>query len=378
MKRFSIRYFLFFCLVSGLLSSCVEWVSLNTEDPREIVLNCVLTDSDEQVLQLCWSSRNDDIGAPEFISEAEVVLSKIVNGSTTTVGSFSFDGKGLWKLNYRPEAGALYRISISTADCSVSAETEMPSSFSCINVPNPVLVAYPNRVESHCFPSRRVVSDNPTETSFEIVAWFTNNDGVTEELYTSYDGTDSFNMTGGGFLFDYFSYSTPSQKEEGDQYVHYFPFYNRVAVIPVRLDYTASYFFPIYTSMSSGSIPLVNISVMINGHPEYGAYVKEGIIWGANFDIWPRNSWQANELHILRPSTSLLAYIKSIVELTPVAGNLDFTEIFKYESPYTNIEGGKGIFGGATFYVEDYKDYDKNMISYYSKLYEDEKSRQGH
>ena len=268
MKAFCIRGILLICL----LSSCVEWVSLNTEDPQEMVVNCVLTDSDEQSLQLCWSSRNDDSGASEAIADAEVVLSKIVSGNTMTVGNFSFDGKGLWKLNYRPEGGAKYRISVNAAGHTVSAETEMPSSFSCINVPNPALVAYPNRVENHCFPSRRVLSTNPAETSFDIVAWFTGSSGVTEELYTSHDGTDSFNLTGGGFLFDYFSYSTPAQKEEGNQYVHYFPFYNRVAVIPIRQDYTASYFFPINSSLSSGSMSPVNISVLISGHPEYGAY----------------------------------------------------------------------------------------------------------
>ena len=140
---------------------------------------------------------------------------------------------------------------------------------------------------------------------------------MAQELYTTHDGTDGFNLTGGGFLFDYFSYSTPGQMEEGDQYVHFFPFYNRVTVIPISQDYTASYYYPIYTSMFSSS--LFNMSVMISGHPEYGAYVKDGIIWGPDFDIWPRYSWQTSELHILKPSASLLAYIKSMVELTPVS-----------------------------------------------------------
>ena len=376
MKRYSIRDILLFCLVAGSLSSCVEWVGLNTEDPQEIVVNCVLTDSDEQNLQLCWSSRNDDSGAPAAIGDAKVVLSKIVDGNAVAVGSFRFDGKGLWKLGYRPEGGAKYRISVNAAGHTVYAETEMPCSFNCINVPNPALVAHPEKVEHHCYPSRRVLSTNPAETSFHIVAWFSGIDGVAQELYTTHDGTDGFNLTGGGFLFDYFSYSTPGQMEEGDQYVHFFPFYNRVTVIPISQDYTASYYYPIYTSMFSSS--LFNMSVMISGHPEYGAYVKDGIIWGPDFDIWPRYSWQTSELHILKPSASLLAYIKSMVELTPVAGSLDFTEIFKYESPYTNIEGGRGIFGGAALYVEDYKDYDKRMTSYYNKLYEDEENRQGY
>ena len=76
-------------------------------------------------------------------------------------------------------------------------------------------------------------------------------------------------------------------------------------------------------------------------------------------------------LHLMCPSAELQAYLKSIVSHI-TSDKSDFTAIFSQESPYTNVVGGKGIFGAVTQWAESLTDYDSRMSDYYHTLYRDE------
>ena len=68
----------------------------------------------------------------------------------------------------------------------------------------------------------------------------------------------------------------------------------------------------------------------------------------------------------------MLAYLKEVVTLTAKTDDTDFTQVFSQKTPYTNIRGGRGVFGAATEYVEDYSDYDERMTAFYKTIFEDE------
>lgn len=368
-------------ILFGLLAcSCVEYVNLNTEDPREVVVGCVLRDTAVQELELSWTLRNEDSGAPERILEAEVVLSAVTSGGTQEVGHFSCGTDGIWRLPFRPEAGESYRLDITADGQAVSAETRMPYGFLCRTVPNPALIVYPWDVKKHIYPSRQVSAEDADRCT--IVAWFSGRDGIVKDVVSSHEKTDSFNASSSGvrFLLGYeivemggasFLAAKPADKIEESDYVHR-PFYDRMAIIATAAGDENCYFFPAEEPAFSSSRRDFDVLNTLKRHPEYGAYEKDWVLWGPNFDVWPAPDEQASVLHILRPSEELLAYMKSVVSLTSSSGAPDITQVWTQKSPYTNIRGGRGIFGAAAEYTEDYTDYDERMTAYYQTLHDNE------
>ncbi|MBR5019215.1 MAG: DUF4249 family protein [Bacteroidales bacterium] len=371
----------FFLAIASLLAcSCVEYVSLNTEDPREVVVNCILRDTTAQELELFWTAQNDDKGPLERIRQADAVLVRLGSGGEQEVGAFVCGADGIWRLDYRPEAGMTYRLNVSVAGQSVSAETQMPHGFRVETVPNPILIAYPQYVSRHHYPSRQITADDAD--AFPLLAWFTGENGLVQRVVSSHEQTDYFNSLSecdrillGVTLWEYngmvMLVGKPPQDLVESDYIKR-PYLDRMAVIAHERSYENNYYYPVTVSFYASSLPFVEISTIINLHPEYGAYEKDWLLWGPNFDIWPAFGETASELHIQRPSAELLAYLKDVVSLTAGTGDADFTQVFSQKTPYTNIRGGRGIFGAATEYVEDYSDYDERMKSFYKTIINNE------
>lgn len=368
----------------GLCPGCVEYVNLNTEDPREVVVNCILRDTMVQELALFWTAQNDDIGPLERIRQADAVLVRLGSGGEQEVGAFNCGVDGIWRLDYRPEAGMTYRLNISVAGQSVSAETRMPHGFRVQTVPNPILIAYPHYVSRHHYPSRQIAADDAD--AFPLLAWFTGEKGLVQRVVSSHEQTDCFNSLNEGdrFLLGvtewemsgtvYLVEKSPEQLEESDYIKR--PYLDRIAVISQNKGYENNYYHPAVVPGFFSVTDHGHIRTLISRHPEYGAYEKEWMVWGPNFDIWPAAGEAASELHILRPSAELLAYLKDVVTLTAETDDTDFIQIFSQKTPYTNIRGGRGVFGAATEYVEDYSDYDGRMTAFYQTIFNDEFPKQ--
>jgi hypothetical protein len=372
---------LFLAITGLLVCSCVEYISLNTEDPREVVINCVLRDTTEQTLELYWTAQNDDAGQLEQIRQANVNLLRLGAGSEQEVGAFTCGADGVWRLSYRPEAGTSYRLNVAVGGQTVTAETQMPHGFHVQTVPNPILIAFPHYVSRHRYPSRQITADDAD--AIPLLAWFMGEKGLVPRVVSSHERTDFFNSLGEGdrFLLGVTEYEyngtiylvdkSPGQLEESDYIKR--PYLDRIALFIQEKGYENNYYHPSVLTGFSSSIDHGYIRTLISRHPEYGAYEKGWMVWGPNFDIWPpADGESALELHIQRPSKELLAYLKDAVTLTAKTDNADFTQVFSQKSSYSNIRGGRGIFGAATEYVEDYSDYDERMTAFYQNIFSDE------
>ena len=380
----SLNYSFFLAIASLLACSCVEYISLNTEDPREVVVNCILRDTTAQELELFWTAQNDDKGPLERIRQADAVLVRLGSGGEQEVGAFNCGADGIWRLDYRPEAGMTYRLIVSVAGQSVSAETQMPHGFRVQTVPNPILIAYPQYVSRHHYPSRQITADDAD--AFPLLAWFTGEKGLVQRVVSSHEQTDSFNSLNEGdrFLLGVMEWEMngtiylvdkgPDQLEESDYIKR--PYLDRIAVISQHKGYENNYYHPAVKTGYSSTIDQGYIRTLISRYPEYGAYEKNWMVWGPDFDIWPASGETASELHIQRPSAELLSYLKDVITLTAKTDDTDFTQVFSQKTPYTNIRGGRGVFGAATEYVEDYSDYDERMTAFYQTILNDEFPKQ--
>lgn len=368
-------------LFSLLASSCIEYVNLITEDPQEVVVGCVLRDTTVQELELSWTLRNEDTGAPKQILDADVVFSVVKSGGAQEVGHFSCGTDGIWRLSFRPTPGETYRLDILTGGQTISSETRMPHAFQCKTVPNPALIVFPRKVSSHIYPSRQISAEDADRCT--IVAWFSGPSGVVKDVVSSHDKTDSFNAGSNGvrFVLGYkvidlgndnsVLVDIPAESIGESDYIHR-PFYDRMAIITLSANDDNCYYFPVEEPIVSGDSRVIDVRNTMNLHPEYGAYEKNWVIWGPNFDVWPGPDETASTLHILRPSEELLAYMKSVISLTSNYGDLDITQVWTQKSPYSNIRGGRGVFGAATEYSEDYTDYDERMTAFYKDLQRNE------
>lgn len=360
----SIRSLLVVLLLCLSVSGCVEWISLQTSDMKMPVVQCVLQDSDKQTLALVWTAGNDESDDPEPIVDAIVTLSVMTNGSFQEVGRFERGDDGKWHILYHPIYGKSYQLTVQTGQHTLTARTVMPFVFHCEICPDPVLITLPNRTARHIHPSRRIISEGPDDT-FPIMAWFTGEKGLVEELFTSQPRADSFNNCPDGVWLSY---------DDDKQPDCLLPYHKWLVSLSITREEKNPYHFSL-TQLSSSTYSPVNIRSILKNHPEYGAFEQEGMVVGPDLDFWPRNPEEASTLHLICPSPEMASYLKSIIgSLTTDHG--DFNSIYSQESPYTNIEGGKGIFGAVTEWDEDYRDYDSKMIEYYRVLYNNERERQ--
>ncbi|MPL97042.1 hypothetical protein SDC9_43230 [bioreactor metagenome] len=50
-----------FIAVVLVVTSCIEEINLDTSDSREITVNCILTNSSQQILELCYSKKMERV-----------------------------------------------------------------------------------------------------------------------------------------------------------------------------------------------------------------------------------------------------------------------------------------------------------------------------
>lgn len=119
-----------FIAVVFIVSSCVEEINLNTKESQVITVNCILTNSSQQELKLCYSKKNSGVHFVP-VTNADVRLYCTKNNDTTLVGTFYYSGDSKWLLNYTPQSGSEYILKVKVDNYTlISAKTSMPSGFS--------------------------------------------------------------------------------------------------------------------------------------------------------------------------------------------------------------------------------------------------------
>ena len=105
--------------------SCVEPIALDTGDGREIVVNCILKEGEEQTMELFWTGRLSDDGY-DVVKDAEIVLLC----DYEPVAEFIMDESGVWKDRHTPKCGGHYRLDIKVGDREITADTIFPEDIS--------------------------------------------------------------------------------------------------------------------------------------------------------------------------------------------------------------------------------------------------------
>ncbi len=105
----------------SVLSSCVEAIDLDPHEGRSVVVNCILTESDVQTLELYYTSDLSGVES-EPIVEAEVKLTC----DYEPVAEFTRADDGLWRADYRPEYNKHYRLDVTVGDRNFDAFTVFP------------------------------------------------------------------------------------------------------------------------------------------------------------------------------------------------------------------------------------------------------------
>ena len=105
--------------------SCVETIALNTDGGRELVVNCILKEGEEQTLELFWTGGLSDDGY-DVVKDAEIVLLC----DYEPVAEFIMDESGVWKDRHTPKCGGHYRLDIKVGDREITADTIFPEDIS--------------------------------------------------------------------------------------------------------------------------------------------------------------------------------------------------------------------------------------------------------
>lgn len=324
------------------------------------------------------SKRNDDTEY-ETVTDATVSLFLKEGTDSTLIGMFTCIKDSIYTISYSPVEGKVYSISVEYGDYKAYSSTTMPATVYRSFTPNPIVFVGLNNypIESNLifkYPSYRLmVKDSAT-----VWAFFSKNGRMAEKLYTSFSNVDNFNILSEGYsrtyergcgeldlMLDYMSYDR--------EYVNvYYPYHSYLLRLPFsNSNELTDYEFPAlnYIYSNSPQINTINVRDFINNHPELGTISKDLSIWGPAFLINPANLAEAETLNLISVSPEYDRYLRTNMELyMKHLSTEDFTSVFSTDSPYSNIVSGKGIFGAAYIYEEDYASMQSKLIEEYNKL----------
>jgi hypothetical protein len=313
-----------FIAVAFIVTSCIEEINLDTKDSQVITVNCILTNSSQQVLQLCYSKKNSD---QDFIpvTNADVRLYCAKNSDTTLVGTFNYSGASKWLLNYTPQLGTDYILNVKVDNYRlISAKTSMPRDFS---------------VETKSYPQNPSSSEYINAkgckiiTDYDCTLWvYGKNKGnvfppaineIVSLITTNHRNVDNFNLS------DYsLNNYTGEIKNNGLSYYSEFTFYlhNYYLRLEHPKSYTNSYGYRLLSDNSPG---------------------PDGNSWGPLFLIAGTFTDYA-EIEFMNVSPEYDKYIKTSYNLWKAKKDeSDFTSIFVNTMAFSNIENGIGIFGAS-------------------------------
>lgn len=118
--------FWLFCLVF-FANSCVDYINMSTEEGRnQVVVNCILEESDTQSLELFYMRGFNEVDY-RGIENAKVEIST-TDSYEKDIIAFHHDGGIRWSADFRPDYRRIYKLSIKIdGEKEITAQTQMPS-----------------------------------------------------------------------------------------------------------------------------------------------------------------------------------------------------------------------------------------------------------
>lgn len=323
------NYLIIFFLI--LVTSCVEYVSLNTIDEREMVAECVLFNSDSQELRLYYTKKNDDSTETDYeiVTEGDAVLYMKSGKDSMEVGRFVYSKGDKWMLKYRPESECTYSLKIEADGHFLYASTSMPDSisngygFTTLSLPSGYQGTY--EVGTWC----GIKSDS------DCLIWIYNIDKKTgkiiPDIFTSHDYVDNFNMT------DKIAKTYNGLGAQAGLTLTFY-FHSYFLRIDHKLGYLNNYHYYIKPEHIGDFLRWIEML-------KTSEYIDENNnLWGPLFMF---TILEDADLITLNVSAEYDMYLKSSYQAVLDDENTDFVSIFRQQNNYSNISGGKGIFGAA-------------------------------
>ena len=108
-----------------MINGCIDILSSKSVNPQTVIVNCLLIDSETQVLSLKLTGNVEDEVAGSAVTDAMAFLYDD-SGNKLLVGQFVHQGSGLYHLDYRPIPNHHYLLEVTTSQQNVIiARTKM-------------------------------------------------------------------------------------------------------------------------------------------------------------------------------------------------------------------------------------------------------------
>ena len=303
-----------------VLCSCVKDIVMDAgEDPR-VVVECVLREDPVQTLYLSYTKGASRDVAPELL-EAEAVLTDMTLGREA--GRFERVTDGSWQLMYAAIPTHHYRLDVSVPGRDlIWAEQTMPDN-------PPVESVKINRGENN-YPGYEDAGGVLYYSSFPCAIWayginydpnFKQLEPI-ECLCTDYPFVDNFNLTGEVYIHEVKSPLTYESDLVSASKLNGYALHSNYLRFPKRKIAEQTFF-------------------AIDGPFNYSSYY--------NYEDTPRELRQTESvLFFVALSDGYDKYLCEALQHQKAQESKDLSAIYLRDNLYTNIHGGRGIFGAFT------------------------------
>lgn len=347
------------CLVTFL--ACEREVDLRPEGNGSVVVECILSEEPVQTLRLSLT----DI-ASATLSNAEITLTD--ETAKKEVGLFTFQGEGLWTLDYQSIPSHMYQLTVEIDGFEkIEARTEMPARPKIEYTIMPS--AHPQFMDFHGFPdweigTRFKINSLPKDAVWICGMNYDESSGKhvpASTIATSLESQDLFNLAGGTY-WNEFNPQSEAWFEEmydvkaelggsftgGSHWWYHFPKEYR----------TSMYRYVVGNALHDTFLRIPSIEENDNriAADPLGYFSVAGDFQGFTYGRYDENGMYtletgAKDGYVLFMSFSkdYDCYLKELLmEEARVASDNDFSSLFSRENIHTNIENGLGIFGAKT------------------------------
>ena len=178
------------------MASCIRDTSLDTGEKPLVVVECILANSPEQTLRLCFTKGASREQLP--LNEADARLYDV--SADVEAGHFLPSGNGNWTLGYEPVPGHTYRLEVSVLGYEpVTSEQTVPE----IDVKAYLFGAFQDsgqyQYDYHSYPLIVYEMESlPEYTWIYAMSWDERSGKrrIADNLCTDYPYVDNFNLTG--------------------------------------------------------------------------------------------------------------------------------------------------------------------------------------
>lgn len=315
-------------------SSCIRDIVLDSKDRPVIAVECILSDTTVQKLNLSFAKTpSEAIAKP--LDKAKVTLTDITEGRL--IGEFKKIADGSWELQFRPVSSHRYGLDVYVDGYdAIHAEDTMVETIRVHmeNYSNPFADFYfhtPSEDGPYGWMKTYGTYYRPVFSDF-VWAYGYNKDPdngkttIVPEICTDYPFVDSFNLT--GTIYDGNVEYLDIDNEDEIVYAKY--------VFPTLIGYPYHKTFLRFPSNKDDKTGLFTISGNFTNY------------YDKNYSNVIVDENSASFVRFMSVSEAYDHYLRDAIYYKQLQDSSDITTLYMNENMFSNIEGGVGIFATAS------------------------------